>query len=92
MIPLWGVFLLVVLGVIWLLGEGVRGALRESYRPLPPQTVCEAVLLATIGLWAILRGAGFLITLGQQSALLVVAHWSVAALALLVAMYRLQQS
>lgn len=92
MSPLWGVLLLIVLGAIWLIGEGARGALRESYRPLPPQTVRDVVLLAVVGLWAALRSVVLLITPGPQSVLPVAAHWAVAAMALLAALYRSRQS
>jgi len=86
------VFLLTVLGAIWLIGREIRAAHRESYRALPPQTVCEIAVLAALGFWAALRGAVLSITLDQQSALRVVAYWLVAALALLAALYQIRQS
>lgn len=91
MSPMWCVFLLIVLAALWICWKNCAAG-RESYRALPPQTACEPALLATIGLWAALRGVSFLITLRQPSALLVVVHLSVAALALLAALYRPRQS
>ncbi len=91
MSPLWGVFLLIVLGVIWLVGQGKRAALRDSYRALPPQTVREIALLATLYLLAAWRSLALLITPGQQTALPLVAHGLVAALVLLVAAHRFRR-
>ncbi len=92
MSPLGGVLLLIVLGAIWLIAEEARGVWRELCRALPPQTVHEVVLLATVGFWAALRSVMLLTTLGQQSVLPVAAHWAVAAMALLAALYRSRQS
>jgi hypothetical protein len=91
MSALWGVCLLVVLGAIWLVGREDRAALRDWYHATPPQTVYEVVLLTAVGFWAALRSVMLLITLGQQSALPVAAHWAVAAMALLTALYRFRR-
>lgn len=92
MSPLWGVFLLIVLGALWVIVEEAQKAGRELLHALPPQTVRDVVLLAAVGLWAALRSVMLLITLGQQSVLPVATHWAVAAMALLAALYRSRQS
>ena len=92
MSPLGGVLLLIVLGAIWLIAEEAQRVWRELYRLLPPQTARDVMLLVTVGLWAALRSVMLLITLGQQSALPVTAHWAVAVMALLAALYRSRQS
>jgi hypothetical protein len=92
MSPLWGVFLLIVLVAIWVIVEEAQKAGRELSRALPPPTVRDVVLLAVVGLWAALRSVVLLITPGPQSVLPVAAHWAVAAMALLAALYRSRQS
>jgi len=84
--------LLIVLEAVWLLAEEAQRVWRELYCTLPPQTVRDVTLLATVGFWVALRGAILLSTLGQQSVLPVATHWAVAVLALVAALYRSRQS
>ncbi len=91
MSPLWCVLLLIVASAIWVIGRESWAAGREWYRALP-QSARESALLATIGLWVALLGVTLRVSPNQPSPLPVVAHWWVAALALLTALYRSRNS
>lgn len=83
-----GVFLLIVLGAIWLTHQAGRAALRAWY-PAPSRlTVDEMPLLAALSILATWRSVTLLSSQGQPMALPVLAADLVAALILLVAVHR----
>ena len=91
MSPLSGVFLLIILGAIWLTCWEGWETLRAWYRAPSRLTMDEMPLLAVLSLFAAWRSVASLISHGQQTALPVIAAGLVAAIVLLVAVHRFRQ-